>query len=245
MPYILGLDPSIKKTGYVVLDTNQHDDTTVERGLLKTSQDDGLLILRLIKQSKQVEDIIKKYNISFVGMEAPFMGSFNTEKLYALNQFLHKVFLDNDSYVVAFPPQELKKLVFPNLSVDEIHKPHMIDKAKTALGLHGQKLAEDTADAYWAGIFGKKYYKWHIEKSIGDQDLDEYVLEVFAGKHTFTRGPRKGVTEYKGIIYRENELFFDFKAIKRRAANAEKEILEGKKGRRSAKGSGQEAEDKD
>jgi hypothetical protein len=96
----------------------------------------------------------------------------------------------------------------------------MIDRAKTALDLHGKILAEDVADAYWAGIFGKKYYNWHIRKIMKDEELCEYELRSFKGTHTYSRGDRKGVTEYSGIIYRENELFFDFKEIKRRASDA-------------------------
>jgi len=125
---------------------------------------------------------------------------------------------------VCFPPQALKKLVYPDVSVREIHKAQMIDKAKTMLDLHGHRLAEDVADAFWAGHFGRRFYKWFIQKSLSEKDLGVYEKHLFCGKHTFTRGAKKGVTEYKGIIYRENELFFDFKEIKRRIKDvAEKE----------------------
>lgn len=230
MDYILGLDPSLKKAGFVVLALNKPDTETVDRGLLKTSADDGILILRLLKQSRQVREIIERYQIRFIGMEAPFFDAFSTEQLFALNQFLHKVFLDLDLFVVCFPPQTLKKLVFPGTSVREIFKPHMIDRAKDNLNLHGHRLAEDVADAYWAGVFGKRFYRWHFEKSLKEDDLEEYEQHVFCGKHTFTRGPKKGTTEYKGIIYRENELFFDFRAIKRRMLDAQKESNKKAKG---------------
>lgn len=220
MAYILGLDPSLQKAGYVVMDVDKPDDIVEDRGLLKTSTSDGIYVQRLIKQSSQIEGLLKSYNITFVGMEAPFFGGGSTELLFALNQFIHKLYLELGIYAVCFPPQMLKKLVFPEDSVAEIHKPHMIDKAKTMLNLHGKVLAEDVADAYWAGVFGKKYYNWHIRKIIKDEDLNSYEFQTFKGSHTFTKGDRKGVTEYSGIIYRENELFFDFKEIKRRAINA-------------------------
>lgn len=220
MPYILGLDPSLKKAGYVVLDTDKLDNVVEEKGLLKTSTDDGILVQRLVKQVSQIEGVLKKYNITYVGMEAPFFGAGSTEILYALNQFIHRLFLDMGIYAVCFPPQMLKKLVFPQGNVSEIHKPHMIDRAKTMLDLQGKVLAEDVADAYWAGIFGKKFYNWHIKKILTDDDLGEYELKTFKGSHTFSRGVKKGDTEYSGIIYRENELFFDFKEIKRRINNA-------------------------
>ena len=217
---MLGLDPSLKKSGFVVLDTDKPDNEVVEKGLLKTTIGDGISVQRLIKQAGQIEDKIKKYGITYIGMEAPFFGADNTELLYALNQYLHKVFLEHGMFVVAFPPSMLKKLAFPDESASTIGKPHMIDRAKTMLDLHGRRLAEDVADAYWAGYFGKRYYKWHIEKSLSTDELGEYEQKAFCGKHTFTRGKRAGVTEYRGIVYRENELFFDFKVIKRRQDNA-------------------------
>jgi len=217
MTCILGLDPSLAKSGYVVLDVDKPDSVVEEKGLLKTSLKHGILVERLIKQVSQIEGVIKKYDISFIGMEAPYFGGRSAEMLFALNQFIHRMYLDLGVYVVAFPPQMLKKLVFPKVSVEGIHKPQMIDRAKTVLGLHGTVLAEDVADAYWAGIFGKRFYNWHLRKILKDKDLGEYELGSFKGSHTFVKGVRKGDTEYSGIIYRENELFFDFKEIKRRS----------------------------
>jgi Holliday junction resolvasome RuvABC endonuclease subunit len=221
--YILGLDPSLKKTGYVVFDLDKPDKEIKEKGLLKTSTKDGLLILRLIKQTKQIENIINKYNISYIGMESPYFGAGSTEILFALNQFLHKMFLEKEIFIVCFPPLMLKKLVFPEKSAMEITKSYMIDKAKTILNLQGKRLAEDVADAYWAGVFGKKFYLWY-NKFLKDEELSSYELEVFKGKHVYSKGKQKGYVEYKGIIYRENELFYDFKKIKRSTSICQEQL---------------------
>jgi Holliday junction resolvasome RuvABC endonuclease subunit len=222
MACILGLDPSLKKAGYVVFDSSKPDNVVEDKGLLKTSSLDGILVQRLVKQAEQIGAMLKKYDISFVGMEAPFFDANSTEMLFALNQYIHKVFLDNGTFVVCFPPSMLKKLTFPDLSAAIVGKPHMIHRAKDMLNLHGHRLAEDVADAYWAGYFGKRFYRWHFEKTLKDEDLGEYERGVFSGTHTFVRGKRKGVTDYTGIVYRENELFYDFSAIKRRLADAKK-----------------------
>lgn len=229
MPRLLGLDPSLQKAGYVVLDSAKLDSEVVERGMFKTSLDDGITVQRLIIQAERVQALMKQYDIGFVGMEAPFFGAGSTEVLFALNQYLHRVFLDMGAFVVCFPPQMLKKLAFPDVSVAEVHKAKMVDGAKKALGLQGKRLAEDVADAYWAGVFGKRYYLWHVEKSLPEEQLGVYERETFCGKHTYTRGPKTGLTEYKGIVYRENELFFDFKAIKRRKASGDKQKKENVK----------------
>ena len=232
MAHLLGLDPSLAKSGYVVLDIANKGADTVERGLLKTSRDDGILVQRLILQSENVATLIAKHNIHHIGMEAPFFGGGSSEMLYALNQYLHRVFLETEVFVVCFPPQMLKKLVYPDRSVTGIKKAHMIHAAKTALGLQGKKLAEDVADAYWAGVFGRRYYRWQIEKSLPTNELGEYEKHVFCGKHEYTKGEKSGSTDLTGIVYRENELFFDFKAIKRRSERGlqkDQEETEGKR----------------
>jgi Holliday junction resolvasome RuvABC endonuclease subunit len=220
MAFILGLDPSVKKSGYVVMDTTKPDTEVVEKGLLKTSPLDGILVQRLVKQAGNISGLMAKYNIQFVGMEAPFFDSHNTEMLFALNQYIHKVFMDREAFVVCFPPSMLKKLAIPDHKSDEVGKPHMIDAAKRELNLYGKRLAEDVADAYWAGRFGKHYYQWHLEGSLDIKTLPEYEQWCFDGKKEISRGPRKGVTDYFGIVYRENQLFYDFRAIKRRVENA-------------------------
>lgn len=220
MGYMIGLDPSVKKTGFVVMDLDRPYTEVVDKGRLRTEPSDGIFVQRLIKQSNQVKDKILEYNIKYVASEAPYFEGFNTEMLYALNQFLHKVYLDLGLYVVYFPPPTLKKLVFPDKSARKIYKSHMTQAAKESLGLVGKRLSEDTSDAYWAGVFGRKFYDWHFRKTISDKDLNEYELYTFAGKHTYTRGKKKGSTDYLGIIYRQNDMFYDFDKIKRSSENA-------------------------
>lgn len=221
MPYLLGIDPSLRKAGYVVLDIDGPDNVVVDKGLLKTSDTDGILIQRILKQQDQIKKKLQEYKINVVGMEAPFFGGNEAEHLFALNQFIHEIFLELGTYVVAFPPQQLKKLALPHLKVEDIGKAHMVDAAKTVLGLHGQRLANDIADAFWAGYFGKRFYNFFVLKTLKEENLKEYERGVFCGKHTFTRGVKKGFTEYTGYIYRENEMFFDFEKIKRRLSDAE------------------------
>lgn len=229
MDYILGLDPSIKKSGFVVLKATGSDNEVVDKGLLKTNPEDGITVLRLLKQQQQIKNKILEYDIHFIGMEAPFFMGNETEKLYALNQFLHTLFLKFGLFVVAFPPSMLKKLTRPDLSAREITKSHMKDAAKTALNLHGHRLAEDVADAFWAGYFGKRFFRYFIEKSLKETDLKPYEKKAFCGKHVFKRGAKKGNTEYQGIKYRENELFFDFKKIKERMVKAHQKMMKERK----------------
>ena len=123
MPLILGLDASIRKAGFCVVDTDAPPFTIVERGRLYTTVADGIPIQRLLKQQKQIRELLERHSIDFVSMEAPYFGDGESERLYALNQFLHAVFLDRGTFVIAFPPQQLKKLAIPEKYSDEVHKP--------------------------------------------------------------------------------------------------------------------------
>lgn len=227
MPKILGLDPSIKKAGYCILDTDAPYDTFIEKGRLRTWALDGILIQRLLKQQEQIRGIMEKHDIQFVSMEAPYFGGGESEHLFALNQFIHGLFLERGTFVIAFPPQQLKKLACPGQKANKVHKASMILEAKKRYHLQGKILSDDEADALHAGHLGKLFWNWagnHQEptweipfgKAVVDRDLNRDVLQAFAGKHTLTRGPRKGIVEYQGIIYRENELFFNFKRIAER-----------------------------
>jgi hypothetical protein len=57
-----------------------------------------------------------------------------------------------------------------------------------------------------------------------DSDLTEAETHTFCGKHTFTRGIKKGITEYTGLIYKENDQFFDYSKQKRKTPEITKEI---------------------
>lgn len=216
MPLILGLDPSLKKAGYCLLNTETGYDTFVERGRLKTSGADGILVQVLILQAERIKKLIVDNNVAMVSMEAPYWGGNESEKLFALNQFIHRTFLETGAYVIVFPPQQLKALTVLGKKAQDIHKPQMIAEVKSRLHLQGKILTDDEADALQAGHLGKLFYNWFFAKKIGDKDLHPRILEAFAGKHVFSKGPRKGTTEYTGLIYRENELFFDFKRIAER-----------------------------
>lgn len=215
MSLIMGLDPSIRKAGYCILDTEAPYSTFVQRGRLYTTDNDGILIQRLLKQKQQISDKMEEFSIDFVSMEAPFFGGGESEHLFALNQFIHEVFLRRGTFVICFPPQQMKALAMPNrkITAGEIGKNHMIFDAQGYYNLEGITLTDDEADALHAGRLGKFFYNWHFEKKLTDKDLEPKMLKAFKGKHTFTRGVKKGLSEYDGMIFRENELFFDFKKI--------------------------------
>ena len=222
---IAGLDPSLTHIGWVLLDeSKQGPEALLQHGMFKTRPSDGLLVQRLIMQRERIRKFLIENRITFVSMEAPYLHDYNTELLFALNQFIHEVFLDLDIYVLYVQNHVLKRFACPDVKPRDMTKHHVNHQAKTELDLHGKRFAEHCADAYFAGKIGCFYYRWHFLKTLKDGDLPEFLQDVFFGKHTYIRGKKKGITEYSGIIYRENEQFFDYTKQKRKASTITSEV---------------------
>ena len=210
---IAGFDPSITHYGYVLMDETKDPgkDALISYDTFKTTPRDGRLVERLILQREKIRSMLSEKNIRFVAMEAPYWMDHNTELLYALNQFIHEVFLNLKVFVVYFPPMALKKLALPDMNPHDVVKHHMVHQAKTELDLHGHRFSEHLSDAYFAGKAGIRFHQWHIQKVLTDNDLTDYERHVFCGKKTYKRGTKKGLTEYTGIIHKENDQFFDYR----------------------------------
>ncbi len=228
---IAGFDPSVTHLGWVIFDENKTGKEAVkEGGVFKTSPADGLMVQRLIMQRERVRALLKSRKISFVSMEAPYLQDYNTELLFALNQHIHEAFLDEKVYVMYVQPQTLKRFAVPDVKLNEVTKHHITHQAKKELDRMGRRFSEHVADAYFAGKVGLKFYQWYFMRKYTDDELTERERKLFCGKHTFVKGKRKGTTEYTGIIYRENDQFFDYTKGKRNSKiiaediyNAEKE----------------------
>jgi len=225
---IAGFDPSLTNFGWIILDEHKTGkDSLVDFGIFKTDTSYGVLVQRLILQRERVRKFLKQTDIRFISMEAPYFMDFNTELLFSLNQFIHEVFLDLNAFVLYVPPIRLKKIAVPEIKISEITKHHVIHQAKTELDMHGKRFSEHVSDAYFAAKIGIKFYRWHILKELKDEDLTEEERKLFCGKHIYIKGAKKGTTEYTGIIYKENDQFFDYTKYSRKSEDITKEILNG------------------
>ena len=208
---IAGFDPSVTHFGWVVFDEAiVGKESVLEAGVFKTDPTDGLLVQRLIIQRERVRMFLTAKNIKFVAMEAPYMGDFNTEMLYSLNQYMHDVFLNLGIFVFYVQSSTWKSMMFPGMSATDVTKHHSSHLAKTELDRHGRRFSEHVADAYHLGKIGHRFYNWYVLKTLKDSYLTPKELDLFCGKHTYVKGVKKGITDYYGTIYRENEQFYDF-----------------------------------
>jgi Holliday junction resolvasome RuvABC endonuclease subunit len=227
---IVGIDPSLTHLAWVILDENKTGKAAVlEMGTFITKKSDGLLVQRLIMQKERLRLLLSSRGIKFVTMEAPIMKDWSTELLYALHQYLHEVFLDQKVFLLYLQPSTIKKYAYPDMDPKEVTKSFMTHAAKKELNKPGRGLSEHIADAYFAGKIGLKFYQWYFMHKFTDTDLSEQEQKLFCGKHQFVKGLKKGLMEYTGIIYRENEQFFDFSKYPRDSKIIAKEIIDGGK----------------
>jgi len=226
---IAAFDPSITHLGWVVFDENKTGkEAVLEGGVFKTTPADGLLVERLITQRERVRALLASRNIKFISMEAPYLQDYNTELLFALNQHIHEAFLDQKVFVMYVQPQTLKRFAVPEIKLADVNKHHVTHQAKKELDRIGRRFSEHVADAYFAGKVGLRFYQWYFMKKFADEELTEREHKLFCGKHTFKRGIKKGLTEYTGIIYRENDQFFDYRKRERDSIKIAEEIRNAK-----------------
>lgn len=225
---ILGVDPSLTHTGWVLFDENKTGkDAVLQIGVFQTEKKDGLYANRLVTQRERIRLLLESNNIKFVTMEAPLLETQSTEILYALHQFFHEVFLDLKIYLVYLQPSTVKKYAYPDMNPNDVSKAFMSHAAKKELDRLGRRFSEHAADAYFIGKIGLKYYQWLFMKKFTDDQLSDAERALFCGKHTFVKGVKKGFTEYTGIIYRENERFYDYTKQQKTSQMIAKEIKDG------------------
>jgi len=223
---MVGIDPSLTHSGWVVFDENKTGKEAVtEIGVFRTDPEDGILIQRILMQKERIRLLLSTRNIRFVAMEAPLMKDWSTELLFALHQNFHEVFLDFGVYLIYLQPSTVKKYAYPKTDPDEVTKGMMTHAAKKELDRMNRRFSEHAADAYFVGKIGLKYHQWFFQHKFTDDQLSEHEHRLFCGKHTYTRGVKKGLTDYIGIIYRENEQFYDYSKFTRKSQVIAEEVI--------------------
>lgn len=192
MRSVLGCDLSMTSFGWFLHDGKNKP----TYGRFKTSPEDGIDIKRFMKQRDSFVNIINQHKIDHIGIEQPFLRSFNTEKLYALHQFILEVCYTRHIKIVYITPAQVKQYVTGNAKAD---KNEIVFKTKNVLGFTREKINDDEADAYWVGVLATKFWQLYY----GEINVD-HLTE--AEKFIFIKNKSKK----PGILYKENDSFYMF-----------------------------------
>jgi Holliday junction resolvasome RuvABC endonuclease subunit len=147
-------------------------------------------------QRDRIVNLFNEFKIDHIGIEQPFLRSFNTEKLYALHQFILEICYTRHIKVVYITPAQIKMYVTgkPSSGKNEI-----IFKTKKVLGLANKRINDDECDAYWISVLTKKFWQFYYGE-IKEEDLSEEEKFIFITSKT----------KKPGLIKKKNESFFIF-----------------------------------
>lgn len=188
----LGLDLSMTSAGWFL----QDDKKKLTYGSFKTSPKDGIDIKRLMLQRDRIVNLFNEYKIDHIGIEQPFLRSFNTEKLYALHQFILEICYTRHIKVVYITPAQIKTYVIGNPTAG---KNEIIFKTKKVLNLGNQRINDDECDAYWISVLTKKFWQFYYGE-LNEEDLTPEEKFIFL----------KSKTNKPGLIKKKDESYFIF-----------------------------------
>src|ERR1017187_2337975 len=107
MREVLGCDLSMTSFGWFL-----HDDKKKNTyGSFKTKPEDGIDLRRFMIQRDRFVNLLNDYKVDHIGIEQPFLMSFNTEKLFALHQFILEVCYTRHIKIVYIAPAQIKTFV--------------------------------------------------------------------------------------------------------------------------------------
>jgi len=192
MRSILGLDLSITSAGWFL----QNEKNKLSYGSFKTKPVDGIDLKRLMLQRDRIVNLFNEHKIEHIGIEQPFLRSFNTEKLYALHQFILEVCYTRHIKVVYITPAQIKSFAVGD---GQAGKNEIMFKTKELLKIGSSKINDDECDAYWVGVIADKFWKFHYGEIL-EKDLTPAESHIFI----------KTKTGRPGLIQKKNESFFLF-----------------------------------
>jgi len=136
-----------------------------------------------------------------------------SEGMYGLFLFTCEALWRAQCDVVFFSPGQLKANGREHVSRPKgwkMDKPDMIEAAKNITGGKG-RWNHNEADAFWAARAGGRFWMTH-DGILDGADLSPSERRQFMKIHTYTRGKNAGKTAMPGILYREDERFFQWAA---------------------------------
>lgn len=214
---VIGFDPSLTNFGWAIHDSNAQEGTAgrcLDRGRFQTSAK-TLFIDRYCELRESVLALVERfgtsYGITHIGLEYPVFKELYSEGLYGLFLYTCEALRAAKMDVVFFSPLQIKAHARDFLDRPKgwkMMKGDMVEAARMDAGGKG-RWNHNEADAYWAAQTGSRFWQFFY----GCLSLEQLTVaerKQFALVHTFQRGKRAGETVKRGILYREDDRFFQW-----------------------------------
>jgi len=196
----LGIDQSLSNTGVVILDGSNFTVLFKDRFGTKPNE---YLVKRIKYLSERVGEIVTSYNPDIVSIESTSYGSFASETLQALYQFMLNELWYREKLVCSPAPRQVHKFMQEWARSNSIQYPQKLKKKDIvclANSASDVKFRQDEADAYWIARIGIAF----MQAFNGESITDLFSKEMLSSE--------KVVKDHKkGMIFNEGQAFYDFR----------------------------------
>ena len=209
----LGLDPSLTGFGWCIhRSTVAGPRRVVAKGVWKTPAK-KVFVWRYMFMRDSVGQLLETYpEIEGVGVESPPFGELWSEGLYGLFLYVVEAVFTHRKDVVFFDPLTVKLLakMDPQVRRGTMDKRDMVSAAQADTQVN--RWNHNEADAYLIARSAARFWDLHKEQ-ITQDELTPSEKQSFTRIHTYSKGLRAGQTVGKGLIFREDDRFFQFSLL--------------------------------
>jgi hypothetical protein len=164
---------------------------------------------------ESLRKLVLRLGVVRIGVEYPVFDELYSEGMYGLFLFTCEALRSERRDVVFFSPGQIKahaRKVLGRPAKWKMMKPDMVEASKADTGGKG-RWNHNEADAYWVAHTAARFWLY-FDGLLKDSDLTPPEKKQFSHIHTFKKGKRAGETVHRGILYREDERFFQWSATK-------------------------------
>jgi Holliday junction resolvasome RuvABC endonuclease subunit len=210
---ILGLDPSLRNFGWVLIDD---EGKFLEKGMMSTTTK-TMFVERYITLREGLREIVQGIKERYpedtlrVGIESPIFNDLYSEGMYGLFLYSNEALMLEKVDTLYLSPNQVKAHAAAFLNRPKgwkMQKADMVDAAKKATEGQGAKSwNHHQADAFWIGRAANRFWLL-VEGVISTSDLSDLEKRHFTDYEKYQRGKKAGRVKRKGLTYKENDRFF-------------------------------------
>lgn len=210
---ILGLDPSLRAFGWVLMTDNAE---FLDKGMMGTDSD-MIFVERYISLREGLRNIIQSCREKYpdetlrVGIESPIFNDLYSEGMYGLFLYSNEALKSEGVDTVFLTPNQVKahaQVALGRPKGWKMQKADMVEAAKKATDGQGAKAwNHHQADAYWVGYTASRFWKL-VNEEIDISELSELEVKHFTSLEKYVQGKKAGRIKRMGITYKEDDRFF-------------------------------------
>jgi len=209
----LGLDPSLTGFGWCVHRSDvAGPGRVIAKGVWATTTKQ-VFVWRYMFLRESVGRLLDEFpEVEAIGVESPPFGEQFSEGLYGLFLYVLEAIFLRRKDVVFFDPLTVKLLAKMDNRIRRgtMDKRDMIDAAKADTGIKSWNHNE--ADAFIVGRSAARF--WDFQKGhLCEDELTHSEKHSFARTRTLQKGARAGQVVKKGLVFREDDRFFQFSLL--------------------------------